>query len=166
MTAWTPLKPGGANFRTHTLVQRDGHQIAIRQSVGFFLFGAAFLGAGAICSAIGVGANEWMVGLFGLPFIAVGAWVVVPRWFVFDAQTREYRAGGKKTPFAKIHAIQILPEHVDGGDSADYTSYELNLVLKDGQRVNVVDHGHLASIREKSHRIAGHVGCAVWDTTL
>ncbi len=164
-TEWKPLKRGGSNFRTHTLVQRDGHRIALDKSVGFYLFGAAFLVTGLVCSGFGVSSGEWMLTLFGLPFAAVGLWIVIPRKILFDAETRQFTAGGKTTYFGTIHAIQIVAERVDGGDSADYTSYELNLVLKDGQRVHVIDHADLGSIRSNAQRLAGHIGCQVWDAT-
>ena len=39
-----------------------------------------------------------------------------------------------------IHALQVILEHIKS-DGSSYSSYEINLVLKDGSRVNVMDHG-------------------------
>lgn len=162
-TQWTPLKPGGANFRTHTLTERDGNQLAYGKSVAFFLFGGLFLVVGLGCSGIGLANGEWIMTVFGLPFAAVGGWVLRPNPTVFDGGTRQFTSGGKSTAFGSIHAIQIIQERVTSSDDPDYWSYELNLVLKDGARVHVVDHGDLASIRGDAQRLAAQIGCKLWD---
>ena len=51
---------------------------------------------------------------------------------------------------ADVYAIQLIKEYVTSygtEHSSSYYSYELNLVLKDGERMNVVDHGDLQRIR-------------------
>src|SRR5687767_2587552 len=45
---WTPLKGGGATFRTHDLLEIGPDRIEFRPSVGFRLFLGLFMGAGAI----------------------------------------------------------------------------------------------------------------------
>lgn len=44
-----------------------------------------------------------------------------------------------------MRALQVLTEHVSS-DKGSYRSYELNLVLADGSRLNVTDHGKLDRI--------------------
>jgi hypothetical protein len=41
-------------------------------------------------------------------------------------------------------------------------SYELNLVLKDGRRINVVDHGGADKIRTDAATLADFLGVPVW----
>lgn len=47
----------------------------------------------------------------------------------------------------------------------NYLSYELNLVLKDGERLNVVDHADRADIRSSAQQLAALIGCKLWDST-
>ena len=67
-------------------------------------------------------------------------------------------------PLDRVHAIQIVHERVRDSDSS-YTSYEINLVLHDAQRVTVVDHGSLKHIRRDAEQIAELIGVPVWDAT-
>jgi hypothetical protein len=68
-----------------------------------------------------------------------------------------------------IHAIQLLQEYVStsssSGSSSRYYSYELNLVLKDGNRLNVVDHGKLSLIRTDAEQLGQFLNVPVWDAT-
>ena len=61
-----------------------------------------------------------------------------------------------------IHALQIISEYVHGNKTS-YYSYELNLVLKDGNRINVTDHGNLKKLREDADALSRFLGKPVWD---
>ena len=73
-------------------------------------------------------------------------------------------AQGSATPLSAIHALQLVSEHVRGNKSS-YWSYELNLVLGDGSRINVVDHGNLDQLRADAQTLAGFLNKPVWDAT-
>jgi hypothetical protein len=161
-TQWTPLVPGGANFATHRLVQIDGTRAEMKKSFGSFLFGGVFLVAGLSMTVIGALGVGWWLTLFGVPFWLVGLYVLWPRALVFDSSTRQFTAGAKSVPFSSIHALQIIKERVSSSD-ADYWSYELNLVLTDASRINVVDHGDVALIRTHALKLSALIGCRVWD---
>lgn len=51
--------------------------------------------------------------------------------------------------------MQLLPERVSGGRGAVYVGWELNLVLADGTRRNVLDQGRLDLLR--------FLGVPLWD---
>lgn len=65
-------------------------------------------------------------------------------------------------PFNDIYAIQLLTEHVMGNKSS-YYSYELNLVLKDKTRINVVDFWNIGIIRKDAKTIWDFLWVPVWD---
>lgn len=105
-------------------------------------------------------------------------WVCQPR--VFDLQAKGYwrgagppgvgtpEAGRHSAPLEEVHAVQILGELVRGTRATelrDFMSYEINLVLRDGRRVNVVDHGSLEHIRKDAAAIGDLIGVPVWDAT-
>jgi ankyrin repeat protein len=48
-------------------------------------------------------------------------------------------------------------------ESADFVSYEINLVFEDGKRVHVIDHGDEASIFEQSNHLADFLSVPLWD---
>ncbi len=49
------------------------------------------------------------------------------------------------------------------GNKSSYYSYELNLVLNDGSRINVVDHGNLKRLRSDTQTLSQFLGKPVWD---
>ncbi len=46
-----------------------------------------------------------------------------------------------------------------------FPSYELNLALKSGGRIGVLDHGNLEKIREAATQIAQLTGVPLWDVS-
>ena len=61
-----------------------------------------------------------------------------------------------------IHALQLISEWVSSDDGG-YHSFELNLILKDGGRLNVVDHGGQDRIREDAKVLSDFLNVPVWD---
>lgn len=182
-TQWTSAKGGGANFRTHKLIEIDPNRLEFKASIGAKMFYFFFIIMGSIFPVIILINKEFIriemliFVLFGLVFIGVGAYLV---WYgtapiVFDRYKGCYWKGWKKqdtiqygsnvknfTRLDNIHAIQLLSECCRGSKSS-YYSYELNLVLKDGNRINVIDHGNAGKIREDAQTLAKFLGVQVWD---
>lgn len=58
-------------------------------------------------------------------------------------------------------ALQIIGEVVHGKDSK-YNSFELNLVLDDVNRVNVVDHGNLKGVIADTETLGDFLNLPIW----
>lgn len=67
-----------------------------------------------------------------------------------------------QVPFSNIAALQLVRELVDG-DETTFMSWELNLVLRDGSRLNVIDHAGGAQLREEATRLGQLIGCPIWE---
>ncbi len=185
---WSPLKGGGTNFKTHTLKKVHAQRMEFRCSIGMLLFGGIFflIGVGVLTGCV-IGffnrgpETEWQIfvflPLFGLVFGSVGFFMLrsamTPR--VFDLAQGYYCRSRKKPEHAfdpskikdhvrlkEIHALQLISEYVSG-DKSSYYSYELNLVLKDGSRINVIDHGKRSAIHQDAHTLANFLGIPCWD---
>ena len=183
-TEWGPARAGGASFGTHRLKRRSPSRLEFAPGFGAYAMGLIFVVAGA-----GVGIGMTLGGLqgdtsmifFGIPFgsiffvagIFITLHMTVPS--VFDRSTERYWRGRKPPATRKgakgavehcllqdIHAIQLLSEYCSGSESS-FTSYELNLVLKDATRLNVVDHGNLKTIREDGAQLAKYLNVPLWD---
>ena len=188
-TEWRPLKSGGANFKTHKLVEVNYHRLEFKATAFARIFCMIFLLVGlAVFFIFGLKTIDWynlssnfestLPLIFGLVFALVGGLLLYhsTKPIVFDktygyywkgrkepAQT--YDQGVKKTsaPLSDIHALQIISEHVSSSKSS-YYSYELNLILHNGSRLNVIDHGKLSSVQEDAQKLASFLGVPVWDT--
>ncbi len=187
-TQWVPLKSGGSNFRTHKLVRINNDRIEFKASWGAKLFYGIFIlvGSGAMIAFsypkinsgdFGINLESIFPLLIGFGFSIAGG---VMLYFgttpiVFDKRFKSFWKG-RKSPnmvydkeelkaFIKledIHAIQLISEYISGKKSS-YYSYELNLVMKDARRINVIDHGSDGSIRSNANILSRFLDVPVWD---
>ena len=193
-TAWAPLKSGGSNFRAQKLVRATPYRIEIRASAeAVFFYSIFLLGGLAALSGItyvnysqgrlGLNMNTIMPVVFGTIFAAVGGVMLyfgtIP--VVFDKMRGMCWKGRRGPPgypgnagrrvmenytaLDRVHALQIISELCSGKNST-YYSYELNLVLEDGERINVADHGKLDKLRADAVALSQFLGKPLWDTTV
>jgi hypothetical protein len=179
----SPLKPGGSNFKTHVLVSKSSSQLRYRPSIGGALFVFVFfsIGLGFVIYNLafdsGLMDNPSFFNFFGLSFgliftftgIYMTFYLFKPR--VFDKQIGYYYKKYSFKPNSKnlknqlrlstIVALQIIGETIRDEDGS-YGSFELNLVLEDGTRRNVVDHGNLKSIIDDAHVLSEFLDIPIW----
>ncbi|MEM7415849.1 MAG: hypothetical protein AAF389_10165 [Gemmatimonadota bacterium] len=190
---WGPAKGGGASFGTHKVEAVDSFRLEFRPTGGALFFYGIFLvvglltffGAGIAAMTAGVGLEgSARLGLLipvivGLVFSVVGGALMrrgsAP--IVFDKRRGAYWRGRvaphemsnrhgheHMAELEDVHALQLISELCTSKDSR-YYSYELNLVLRDGRRMNVVDHGNHVSIREQADTLSAFLEVPVWDAT-
>ncbi len=189
LTEWIPVKGAGANFRTHKLVTVSPNRMEFRSSIEGKLLGLFFLliGLGTFLgfSFVKVSSGLWafdmetLALLLGLVFAGVGAAMLYfgTAPIVFDKikgafwKGRGTPEGSNKTSlkyFAEleqIHALQIISKYMRREKHFRY-SYELNLVLKNGQRINVVDHSKKKILQEDAASLSAFLEKPVWDASL
>ncbi len=180
---WSPVKGGGASFRTHHLERIDSNRCEFKAAAGAKLFYGVFvvmgLGVAIAFGTAGASSAGLFPVLFGLGFAAIGGvlWYFGAAPIVFDKRRGAFWKGRQSpydvrnvselkhhAPLDRIHALQIISEYVRGNKSS-YYSYELNLVLDDGTRLNVVDHGRLDRLREDAQMLSTFLERPVWDAT-
>lgn len=188
---WTPLKKGGANFRTHKLVKTGERRVEFRATAGAILFCLVFfiVGAGAAVviplsrlsgGGTGAPASALVIAvLFGLVFMSAGGamYYFMAAPVVFDKRLGLFWKGWKSpehtfdrrslknlVELKNVHAIQIVSEYCRG-EKNSYYSYEMNLAIEDGGRVNVVDHGNYAMLRQDADVLAKFLDKPVWDAS-
>lgn len=184
-TDWHPLKRGGSNFCTHRLDATKGDLLVFKATKGakFFIGLFGFFGLLGLIIPLTIFFSEdgeWFLLLFALLFggIFTGVsfllfyFMTMPR--VFDRFYGHYYQGRKKPDEMKpnpkrplincndIVALQLIREYVRS-DKSSYHSYELNLVLRDGKRINVVDHGKIDALREDAEILSTYLSVPVWD---
>jgi len=65
------------------------------------------------------------------------------------------------TPFKDIYALQIVSKYCTGRDASFY-SYELNLVLNNKKRINIVDHGKQKKLLAEAKVLASFLQKPLW----
>jgi hypothetical protein len=184
-TEWTPAKRDGTNFQTQKLVEININRIeflatngAIAIYILFALMGLMTAIAFFIKLSSGLfNAVMIMPLLVGLIFTIVGGCMfyfgTAP--VVFD-KYKGFFWKGRRSPdeesdrkeikyfiaLEDIHSLQLISEYC-GSDRSPYYSYELNLVLINGSRINVVDHANLVKLREDAQTLSAFLGKPVWD---
>ncbi len=189
-TEWIPAAGGGANFRTQKLVEASPGRLEFRPTLGMKLFTAIFflIGLGTFIAGIyafvvgfdGFHAPGWILTPVGLAFTVIGAaiYYISSRPKVFDMDMLWYwkskqpvdRAEVEQrkdaAPLDVVHAVQLIRELCSSSDDdTRFYSYEINLVMHDATRINVVDHGKLSAIRQDAQTLATFIDVPVWDAT-
>ena len=185
---WVPLKHGGSNFHTHRLVETTANRLEFRATRGARLFAAIFIVVGFAFPILFITTQSGSLSFyelggilfFGLIFASAGGfmWYIMGKPRVFDKLTGMYWLGHKEPDYvykvanevqnnqarlSDIHAIQLIREYVRS-DKNSYYSYELNLILKSGERLNVIDHGKKSEIISDADKLSKYLGVPVWST--
>ncbi len=181
-TDWTPKNKGGANFLTHKLVAIRPNRLEFKASFVAKLFYGVFLVAGiGVLVRFLFDGHAFVSLLGGLIFAGAGGFFLYTgtQPIVFDKEKGLFWKGrplpvknlNRNTlqstiQLKHIHALQIIMEYQeDTNDSQPYYSYELNLVLDDSQRINVVDHGDAERLKKAATALADFLEKPVWDAT-
>jgi hypothetical protein len=188
-TQWDPLRGGGTNFRTHAMKKVDDNRCVFKTAGGYIAFCALFMAIGlGVTIAILFASHasqfkDYLPLLIGVVFGAVGFCMLYfgGKPVTFDRESglawrgwrdprSDFEHGQEKIPMLcrldEIHALQIVSEFVKGSKNRSYLSYELNLVMPDGSRLNVVDHGDIARLRLDAAELGLFLEVPVWDATL
>ncbi len=192
-TSWEPAKAGtSANYATRKLVQRSPDRLEFRIVTGLvilyvvaLLLGLAMLGAFAhgrlSADAFVINANAIVIPLIGLGLMITGvlglycgtAPVVFDRrtgWFWKGRRVPDGSAKDRKIEqlarFDDIRAVQLIAERISGSQGRSWASIEINLVLGDGARINVIDHGNKAQVLADARTIAEFINKPIWDGRL
>lgn len=186
-TEWHPMAAGGSNFKTHRLDTLQPDKLIFKCTKGAYFFGGAFVFFGLLGIIIPLlvfinGEESWWLlffaVIFGGIFSGVGALMLylfsIPR--VFDTFYNCYYKGHKKPDpmmgdknkhatlidLNKVKAVQVIKEHIRSNKS-NYHSYEINLVLEDASRINVIDHGKHQAVIEDAEKLSQELGVPLWD---
>lgn len=186
---WTPLVGGGRRLRTHDLVHRPPERWEFRPTVGIWVLSAFLVLCGVglvtlvyVFEVDPAGPGELdptlVAHLVGLMFVVAGLGTAYlgSTPIVFDRELGAYWRGRLRpgaqpashrsyTPLREIYALQIISERIYEETMADSRSYELNLVLRDGRRVHVVDHDDGERLRADAAELSRVLSVPVWDAT-
>ncbi|MCL6414068.1 hypothetical protein MIB92_00260 [Aestuariirhabdus sp. Z084] len=183
--SWNPAKSGGSNFKTQKMTV-EGKRVVIERSIGAILFSLIFAIPGTLAVVLGVPFflfdGEYFGAVFllvwGVMFGGAGYYLLLSgKKFTIDKDQGVYYRGKaydkmKALPedvqgrTREIHALQLISERVrsrsKNGGTSTYFSYEMNLVLRNGERINIMDHGKGNEVEKSAIEIAELLRIPVW----
>lgn len=189
-TSWGPVVRGGVRMRNRRLRKASKTRFEFEMTQRGLIAPAFFMLLGLI-AAVSIlrnfAASETrdivIMAFFAAGAIGVGVMILrrelVPQ--VFDKEVGFYYVG-EKTPYyfkgefvgngcslKEVHAIQLIQESVARPKrerrSPFFYVYELNLVLADGRRINVLDHSNRKAIQSEGKELARFLNVPCWDNT-
>ena len=183
---WTALESGGSNFKTHKLIEVSPSRMEFQPTLGSKLFGLLFIASGVIIPIVFILTSfqsqdpemtrmSLFSILFGAVFVGVG--YLTYRKFsipiVFDKvngrfwkgktdndQPNADKEGAMK--LSDVYAVQLISQYVKR-DKKSYYIYELNFVMGDTKRYNMIRHGGKRQIRRDAEKLSGFLGIPLWD---
>ncbi len=190
-TNWNPAKPSGDRYCTYKLVKENNNRvvfeatytvlianillIVIGLGLAWITFKTIILNSPQMTTFSTI--IEYMKFFVGVGVAGGCSYIiyVVLKPNIFDKSVGYYWNNYKSPKQSynqeeldkfislhKIHALQLVSEMCYGGRVVHY-SYELNLVLDDGTRINVIDHGNKEKLRDDARRLSLFLGVPVWD---
>jgi len=160
-TRWEPLVRGGSNFASRKIEKISSSRMEYKPTIMAKIFPAVFIlvGLGVAIIPTVINGFEMIFSLAtiggGFSFLVVGFIIhyLMSKPIVFDMDTGYFFKGKNDESNIKnrcdikdIYAIQLVAEWVSGAEresdgGSSYTSVEVNLVLENGLRINVIDQG-------------------------
>ncbi len=186
---WQPLYCNGSRVQDYFLDDSDPQRIIFKCSKKKYAAAGVFIGIGLVALSLAImaffsDANQRLemfgfAAFFGGVFLIAGTlmWrmTTVPK--VFDLENSCYYqakikpnqlldfATQQKTDFTSlslIKALQIIHKESRHNGQA-YASYQLNLILQDASRVNILSHSNYQAIIEGAEVLAKKLTVPLWD---
>lgn len=176
-TDWSPLTRDLASFATKVLATAGTNRIEFRPSITtkaiFFI--AAFAMPGIHL------AQYLLFGSLSLASLVTDAIIAGVVFYIFRSHLKKavfdrekgYLTGsalglsGYSVPLSDIHALQLLAKYrrPRPSDRRSYHTYELNLVLRDASRFNVMSHGDARRMHTDAGTLGTFLNVPLWDGT-
>jgi hypothetical protein len=178
-TSWKALNTGSSNFDSRKLVvSADRSRITYRTTAGAKIFSGLFIATGVFFLFVWHRQyGRWFPGSFAealaplacVFFIAMGSFILydvsVPIKFNRRNSTLVKGRGKRRKTiyFSEIHALQLIQVRVSGSDGPAYRNHQLNIIFKDGTRMNIVTYYRPDRAREDANVISQYIGRPLWD---
>ncbi len=173
-TQWDAFRKATGNFNTHKLVDKPGYGMAYKPAAGFYFLTGMFMFLGGITTVTIIGqaiqqsnplnGDVLFPAAFGLVFFIIGICLFrfMARPIVFDSANRSMDLREDRTYFSDMYAIQLIVQR-----GSKHRNYQVNLVMRNADRVHVMNYADSSTARTDAARIADVTGISpdkIWDT--
>lgn len=176
-TEWTPVfKDSNGNFKIKRIAEKDGGRLGFQKSNSSMSMyrNCALMGLVALAYMVITQNAVFILRVISLLAVVVGLWgmYLQSQPFFFDKAAGIFKNGRKQTvKLDDVYALQLLSREVQvkappKGEMKKIKTYELNLVLNDGKRVNVLAHGGFQEMKEDSDIVSRFIDKPLWDAAV
>jgi hypothetical protein len=174
---WTAASSGGASFRDRQYCQVTQDLVHFRRTYEIYLLGLFGISFMLVFVFVGIVTDSLVFSGFGIAgvifFICASGYE--SHEISFNRRAALFSRGrrrlfflvepGAEVRLTDIHALQLIAKRSGFYGSDTWPTYELNLVLGDGSRENVVDHGDETALTADAQRLAQFLGVPLWINT-
>ena len=177
--SWKPFAVGAASFATHKINQPFASKIEFKATnlvIGFYsmfiLWGLGLIMLGFYEPSVII------IGVFIMTF-AIWAMKYGTAPFVLDKKSGFFWRGYKKPDnynkdnkiktfgqLADIHALQLAKQVHTHSEGGSYYTHELNLVLKNAKRVNIINFRGKDKVIDDAKKLAQFLNVPLWDVEV
>ncbi len=171
-THWQSMAGGASNFKMQQLEETNADLI-IKASFEVRLFCWAFIFTGLVPILL---EYLWLwddIGFILDPllsasgiFVLVGmllSWMFTAKRIEFNKVSKTIHTSEHKFPFSDVYALQVITSLAGGHGHGIYRNNELNIVLNDGQRINLLNHGGVAAFEYQELQLSNLLNVPVWQ---
>ncbi len=176
---WESITSKGSSFYTQRLVKYSTGLIKVCPTVKQTLFNLRFIWSGLFSLLVAFGLFVILENYISiLPALIGGTFL----WFginnmrqegtvIFDLDTVQFSKKeedeNRVIPFSQIHGLQLIEVYnkegrTNMGDSDKYYNYELNLILENGDRINILSHGDKNEMIKDTKMLAVQLSVPIW----
>ena len=163
-TSFEPLySNSAANFRDYKFDFSSKRRVRVVTTWGMHLFLLLFLLIGGAILTIGIVRKEGFPIYGGIVFMLVPMLFCFRNRIVFDLLSGSFSYGKRRVGFSQIAALQVIKKSCSKNRGVDFLAWELNLVLEDGSRINILNHGNYKAFAQDASRLADAMNLKVWS---
>lgn len=183
-TKWSPLNSGGTNTTDFKFSKISPKRVEFKASPKLYIAASVFIILGIVAiikfsmepngsllfyGGIGLGIILMLTGISKIIGMNKPPVFDLDEGYFWKDQKepdRDLKTSITQCRIENIHAVQLIQERIQSGGSSgssSFYSFEMNLVLQNGNRLNVVDHGTLSRIRKNTDQLSNFLDVPVWD---
>ncbi|EAT12059.1 hypothetical protein HF888_04515 [Bermanella marisrubri] len=168
-THWQSASTYASNFPTQKLLQTPkGYKVVMSIELLLICQCLIFMGLVPILIDHLIAGTRLLDGLssgYGaLILIGVALWGgLALNTIEINTNERTIKKGKQRYSFNQVHALQVITSLAGGRGHGIYKNYELNLVFKDSERLNLLNHGGEAEFEQQTERLSKLLAVPVWE---
>lgn len=163
----------GPKFRSHKIIFNE-NVADLKPTISSLLFCVVYIVVGLFLltlAAIVYIKNQQLdfaifLGGFGIAITTFGFALIMPfvKQVTFDKNRGSFKNNiDRKVKIKNIVSLQILNKMITSKNGISYPCYELNMLTKNGRRINILNHNDINQLKEDAEKLAKFLSVELID---